>query len=143
GICTWAILQSLSQARHKWGEQAAATIWDASTAKLVLGGGANAADLKDLASLIGDRDETTCAETRSRDGNRSRSSSMRRIPILDSGRLRILPFGTAVLHLRSLPPAVIRMRPWTGRRHTAAHPNDEHTSNDAHSHLRDDQEVMT
>jgi type IV secretory pathway TraG/TraD family ATPase VirD4 len=115
GICTWAILQSLAQARHKWGEQAASTVWDASTTKIILGGGGNAGDLRDLTSLIGERDETTWAENRAHDGTRSRSSSLRRIPILDSGRLRTLPFGVAVLLLRSVPPAIIRMRRWTSR----------------------------
>ncbi len=115
GICTWAILQSLAQARHKWGEQAAATVWDASTTKIILGGGGNAGDLRDLAALIGERDETTWAENRGNDGTRSRSSSLRRIPILDPGRLRTLPFGSSVLLLRSVPPAVMRMRPWTHR----------------------------
>lgn len=113
GVCTWAILQSLAQARHKWGEQAAATVWDASTTKIVLGGGGNAGDLRDLAALIGERDETTWSESRGHDGTRSRSSSLRRVQILESGRLRTLPFGSAVLLLRSVPPAVIRMRPWS------------------------------
>jgi hypothetical protein len=116
GICTWAILQSLAQARHRWGEQAAATVWDACTTKIVLGGGANATDLRDLSALIGDRDETTWAETRGGDGTRSRSSSLRRVPVLDPGRLRTLPFGSAVLLLRSVPPAVVRLHRWTDRR---------------------------
>lgn len=115
GICTWAILQSLAQARHKWGEQAAVTLWDASTTKIILGGGSDAGDLRDLVFVIGDRDEVTWVESRGYDGGRSRSSSLRRIPILDSGRLRTLPDGAAMLLLRSLPPAVIRMRQWTHR----------------------------
>ncbi|MBN9607896.1 MAG: type IV secretory system conjugative DNA transfer family protein [Actinobacteria bacterium] len=115
GICTWAILQSLAQARHKWGEQAAATLWDASTTKIILGGGSDAGDLRDLVFVVGDRDEITWAESRGYDGQRSRSSSLRRIPILDSGRLRTLPDGAAMLLLRSVPPAVIRMRRWTDR----------------------------
>jgi hypothetical protein len=90
-------------------------VWDASTTKIILGGGGNAGDLRDLATLIGERDETTWAENRAHDGTRSRSSSLRRIPILDSGRLRTLPFGTAVLLQRSVPPAIIRMRRWTSR----------------------------
>jgi type IV secretory pathway TraG/TraD family ATPase VirD4 len=116
GICTWAILQSLAQARHKWGEQAASTLWDAATAKIILGGGSDAADMRDLVFVIGDRDDVTWAETRSYDGTRSHSSSLRRIPILDSGPLRTLPDGTAVLLLRSVPPAVIRMRSWMHRK---------------------------
>ncbi len=131
GICAWAILQSLAQARHKWGEQAAATVWDACTTKIILGGGGNAGDLRDLSSLIGERDETTWAENRAHDGTRSRSSSLRRIPILDPGRLRTLPFGSAVLLLRSVPPAVIRMRRWTDR--TGARPREPHQRAMTHS----------
>jgi type IV secretory pathway TraG/TraD family ATPase VirD4 len=119
GICTWAILQSLAQARHRWGEQAAATVWDACTTKIVLGGGANATDLRDLSALIGDRDETTWAETRGGDGTRSRSSSLRRVPVLDPGRLRTLPFGSAVLLLRSVPPAVVKLHRWSDRQDKA------------------------
>ena len=38
GITTLAVLQSLAQARGRWGEHAADAIWDAATVKLVLGG---------------------------------------------------------------------------------------------------------
>ena len=48
GITTLTVLQSLSQARDRWGEQAANTIWDAAIAKIILGGGSNARDLADL-----------------------------------------------------------------------------------------------
>ncbi len=47
GITTLAVLQSLSQARDRWGEQAAGTLWDAAIAKIILGGGSNARDLTD------------------------------------------------------------------------------------------------
>ena len=59
GITTLAVLQSLAQARDRWGQQAAGTIWDAAIVKIILGGGSNARDLADLASLIGERDEDT------------------------------------------------------------------------------------
>lgn len=129
GICTWAILQSLAQARLKWGEQAASTIWDASTTKIILGGGANASDLKDLSALIGERDETTWVESRGGDGTRSRSSSLRRIPVMEPGRLRTMPFGAAVLLLRSVPPAVLRMRPHTERKKSTSN----HRSHSGHN----------
>ena len=38
GITTMPILQSMSQARAKWGYQAAGAIWDASIVKVILGG---------------------------------------------------------------------------------------------------------
>lgn len=115
GITTTAVLQSLAQARSAWGEQDAGTIWDAAIVKLILGGGSNAKDLQDLSALIGDRDDETTSTSRNHDGTRSSSVSMRRIPIMDTGRLRTLPFSTAVLMLRSAPPIILTMRPWTRR----------------------------
>ena len=38
GITTMPVLQSLSQARDKWGDHAAGAIWDASIVKVILGG---------------------------------------------------------------------------------------------------------
>ena len=94
GITTLAVLQSLSQARDKWGEQQAGTLWDAAIVKLILGGGSHARDLADLSALIGDRDEPTHTIARDATGTRSSSTSTRRVPVLDPSRLRTLPFGT-------------------------------------------------
>jgi type IV secretory pathway TraG/TraD family ATPase VirD4 len=115
GITTLAVLQSLSQARDRWGEQQANTLWDAAIVKVVLGGGSNARDLADLASLIGDRDELTEQLSRDTRGSRSTTSTVRRVPVMDTSRLRTLPFGTAVLLLRTAPPIVLELRPWTAR----------------------------
>ena len=110
------MLQSLSQARDKWGEQQAGTLWDAAIAKVILGGGSNARDLTDLATLIGDRDEELTSVSRDQFGGRSTSSSVRRVPVMDTSRLRTLPFGTGVLLLRTAPPVVLDLAPWTTRR---------------------------
>ncbi len=116
GITTLAVLQSLAQARSRWGEQAANTIWDAAIVKLILGGGSNARDLADLAALIGDRDDRTEAVSRDSSGGRTTSTSIRRVPIMDTSRLRTLPFGVGVLLLRSAPPIVVDLNAWTARR---------------------------
>ncbi|KGM17834.1 type VI secretion protein [Actinotalea fermentans ATCC 43279 = JCM 9966 = DSM 3133] len=116
GVTTLAVLQSLSQARDKWGEQQAGTLWDAAIAKVILGGGSNARDLTDLATLIGDRDEELTSVSRDHYGGRSTSSSVRRVPVMDTSRLRTLPFGTGVLLLRTAPPVVLDLAPWTTRR---------------------------
>lgn len=116
GITTLTVLQSLAQARDRWGEQAANTIWDAAIVKLVLGGGSNARDLADLSQLIGERDEATDSVSRDANGARSTSTSIRRVPIMDTSRLRTLPFGVGVLLLRSAAPFVVDLQPWTGRR---------------------------
>ncbi len=107
GITTVAVLQSLAQARARWGEHDGAAIWDAASVKVILGGGSNARDLADLASLIGERDDETHSATWDPRGGRSYSTNIRRIPILDAGRLRTLPFGTAVLLMRSAPPILL------------------------------------
>jgi type IV secretion system protein VirD4 len=120
GLTTLAVLQSLSQARDKWGEQQANTLWDAAIAKIILGGGSNARDLADLAALIGDRDEDTQSVSRDSHGVRSTSSSVRRVPVMDTSQLRTLPFGTGVLLLRTAPPIVLDLHPWTARRDAAA-----------------------
>lgn len=116
GVTTLAVLQSLSQARDRWGEQQAGALWDAAIAKVILGGGSHARDLADLSTLIGDRDEETTSVSRDHYGGRSTSTGVRRIPVMDTSRLRTLPFGTGVLLLRTAPPAVLDLMPWTKRR---------------------------
>ncbi len=116
GITTVAVLQSLAQARDRWGEHAADAIWDAATVKVVLGGLAKMRDLDDLARLLGDRDDHTLTVSRGAHSDRSTSVSVRRIPVLPPDLLRTLPFGTAALLLRQARPAVIDLQPWTARR---------------------------
>ncbi len=116
GISTAVVLQSLAQARAVWGEHQAGAIWDAAVVKIVLGGGSNARDLEDLSRLIGQRRERQTSTSNGGTGGRtSTTTSTRDVPVLEASRLRTLPFGTAVLLLRSARPAVLTLRPWTTR----------------------------
>ncbi|MDO8119693.1 type IV secretory system conjugative DNA transfer family protein [Isoptericola sp. b490] len=115
GITTLAVLQSLAQARARWGEHAADTLWDAATVKLVLGGLGKYRDLDDVARLIGEIDETVETRTRARAGDRSTSTSIRTVPVLPASALRTLPVGTGVLLVRQTRPAIIDLTPWTSR----------------------------
>jgi type IV secretion system protein VirD4 len=115
GITTMVVLQSLAQARAVWGEHEAAAIWDAASVKLILGGGSNARDLEDLSKLIGQRQEQQFTQSIGADGRQSHSSSLREVPVMDPSRLRMLPFGTAVLMLRAARPIVLTMTSWTKR----------------------------
>ncbi len=115
GITTMPVLQSLAQAREKWSENAAGAIWDASIVKIVLGGASNSKDLHDLTTLIGERDEVTDSTTVGDHGSRSAQRSIRRVPIMPPDTIRTLPFGTALVLLRSAPPIVTRLRTWTDR----------------------------
>lgn len=115
GITPLPVLQSLAQAREKWGENQANAIWDASIVKIILGGASNSRDLQDLATLIGDRDETTDSITTDAYGAHSNQRSIRRVPILPPDVIRTLPFGTGVIMLRTARPIITRLRPWISR----------------------------
>jgi type IV secretory pathway TraG/TraD family ATPase VirD4 len=116
GITTLAVLQSLAQARNRWGEHAADAIWDAATVKLVLGGLAKYRDLDDVARLLGEIDEQVETRSQGRAGERSTSTSVRTVPVMPPSVLRTLPFGTGVLLLRHTRPVVIDLGAWTARR---------------------------
>ena len=115
GITTLAVLQSLAQARARWGEHAADAIWDAATVKLVLGGLAKYRDLDDVARLLGEIAELTETRSRGREGERSSSTSVRMAPVMPASVLRTLPFGTGVLLLRQARPIVLDLRGWPAR----------------------------
>jgi type IV secretion system protein VirD4 len=115
GISTLVVIQSLAQARDRWGEQAAAAMWDAATLRLILGGSAQPRDLQDLAAVCGDRDEEIRNWSRGPDGKRTISTSTRRIPILPPDVIRTLPFGAGVLLARTAAPILVDMTPWPAR----------------------------
>jgi len=116
GITTLAVLQSLAQARDRWGREAAGAIWDSAIVKIVLGGSANADDLADISRLIGERPVTERSETvGAASAGRSTSTTTRYRPILDPSELRRLPVGTGLALLRAAPPIAMTLRPWTAR----------------------------
>ena len=115
GITTMPVLQSLSQARNKWGDHAASTIWDASIVKVILGGASASRDLQELSVLIGERDERSDSVTIGEYGGRSLQRSTRRVSVMPPERIRTLPFGTGLVLLRSAPPIVADLRQWKAR----------------------------
>ncbi|QCX27734.1 TraM recognition domain-containing protein [Nocardioides jishulii] len=115
GITTMPVLQSLSQARARWGEHAASTIWDASIVKVILGGASASKDLQELSVLIGERDDPSDTVTINEHGARSIQRSTRRRHIMPPEQIRMLPFGTGLVLLRSAPPIVVRLRSWHSR----------------------------
>ena len=97
GITTLAVLQSLAQARHRWGREQAQGIWDSAIVKIVLGGGSNADDLADIARLVGDRTEREFSQTAQSGGGRSISTSNRERAILDPSAIRAITPGHGLL----------------------------------------------
>ena len=117
GITTTVVLQSLAQARDRWGNDQADAIWETATMKIILGGGASAKDLDDLARLIGDRDVKEVSYSYENSGRRaSRTENIRQRAVIDVARLRSIPMGHALMLLRTAPPAMLTLRPWTKRK---------------------------
>ena len=56
GITTMIVLQSLGQARARWGVDGTAALWDGCTVKIVLGGLADTKDLETVSRMCGDVD---------------------------------------------------------------------------------------
>lgn len=115
GITTMPVFQSLSQARNRWGDHAASAIWDASIVKVILGGTSASKDLQELSILIGERNERAESISIGDYGSRSVQRSTRRVSLMPPGRIRTLPFGTGLVLLRSAPPIITTLRPWTQR----------------------------
>jgi len=115
GITTMTVLQSLAQARDRWGQETAGAIWDAAIVKLVLPGASNADDLADISQLLGDRTVVEHSETTLAGGGKSVSTSNRERPILEPANIRTLYPGHALLLLRSAEPIMLTLRPWTAR----------------------------
>ena len=119
GITTVAVLQSLAQARHRWGNDQAQAIWDSATTKIILGGSSNANDLGDLTKLIGERDwpeTTTTRQSRGLvGGERSISETTRQRDILGPSTIRLIRTGHALLMLRAAKPIMLKLCPWTRR----------------------------
>ena len=115
GITTMAVLQSLDHARHRWGRDAAGSIWDSAIVKMILPGVSNPDDLGGIARLVGDRKEREISETSGSSGSKTISSSMRDRAILSPATIRSLPPGHGLLLLRSAKPIMLTLRPWTAR----------------------------
>src|SRR6218665_1863774 len=115
GITPLPVFQSLAQARSRWNENAATVIWDAAIVKIILGGGSHNRELTDISTLLGERDELTLSTSTDRGGGKSWQQSVRRVPIVPADVLRTLPFGTAIVLLRTARPIVASFAPWTSR----------------------------
>jgi type IV secretion system protein VirD4 len=120
GITTMAVLQSLDQARHRWGHDEAGAIWDAAIAKVILPGVSNPDDLSGISRLVGSRKEREVTETRQPGGGKSVSSSTRSTQVLPPAMIRGISSGHALMLLRSAKPIMANLTPWTARKDSPA-----------------------
>ena len=115
GIWTMAVLQSLAQARDRWGEAKTQEIWDSAIAKIVLGGQGNAKDLREMSDLIGVFEDVVFTEQHSSGSSWSTSATTREVAILTPGQIRQMRFGTGLLLPRAVAPVALELRRWTQR----------------------------
>jgi len=111
GIVAAVVLQSLDQARGRWGQQAAGAMLDSATIRLVLPGLSHPQDLRDLAALAGERGFQERSHTRSDQGGSSETIATRDKVVLRADELRSLPAGSAMLIPRRVRPVRITLVP--------------------------------
>ena len=111
GISTICVLQSLAQARARWGPAGADAMWDAATTKVILGGLAHAEDLHRISQLAGEIDDPVTTRTRGAGGG-STSVAPRRLPALPIEAIRTLRPGHAIVLARRTPPVEARLTAW-------------------------------
>ena len=116
GICTFVVLQALSQAETSWSAAEASTIWSAATAKILLGGAGDAAHLRDIESLLGVREHRRTQRSWNSDSmSHSTSEHHERLPLMTVDEIRRMPTGIGLLTYRNRRPALIELDGWIER----------------------------
>jgi type IV secretory pathway TraG/TraD family ATPase VirD4 len=110
-IALHVYLQSLSQAREKWGEHAAMVMWDNAAIRVVMGGAGNVEDLEHISKLIGERDDQ---QTNLLGLGAATWSGMPK-RVLSAKEIRTLQFGSALVVARSTRPVEAVLTPWWKR----------------------------
>ena len=109
GLFVTAVLQSMAQARNRWGRDAAEMLWGAATVKLILGGLAGE-DLREISELAGEYRETLITWQRGQSGH-SISSALQDRKTLTPEQVRTLrSHRREALVIHATTPAVrVRM----------------------------------
>jgi type IV secretory pathway TraG/TraD family ATPase VirD4 len=112
-IALHVYLQSLSQARAKWGEHEAMIMWDNAAVRIIMGGAGNVDDLDDISRLMGEFEEKKW--TRTSGTSQTDSVTKQRRRVLSAEEIRTLPFGRAVVVARAARPVEAVLTPWWKR----------------------------
>ena len=107
-----SIFHDLAQARSRYGRQAE-TVVNSHRARMLLPGVADLDTLRYFAGLAGEEEARDLSRTTGAGaGGGTRTSSLRRRPLIAAEALRQLPDRHALLLYGSLPPAQVRLRMW-------------------------------
>ena len=105
-----SIFHDLAQARSRYGRQAE-TVVNSHRARMLLPGVADLDTLRYFSGLAGDEEARELSRTTGAGGG-TRTSSVRRRPLIAPEALRQLPEGHALLLYGRLAPAQIQLRMW-------------------------------
>jgi len=112
GITTMIVLQSLGQARARWGVDGTAALWDGCTVKIVLGGLADTRDLETVSRMCGEVDVDVPGRTYNAAGEQTRSFSRRRVPTFPAGQVRTLQRWHGLLFYEEMRPIETALAGW-------------------------------
>lgn len=116
GICTFVVLQALSQAETSWSKAEADTIWAAATAKVLLGGASHVAHLRDIETLLGNRDTRRTSRTwTTENAGRSTTEQNERLPLMSVDEIRRLPQTLGLLAYRNRRGVLLDLAGWDQR----------------------------
>lgn len=117
GICTFVVLQALSQAETSWSRAEADTIWAAATAKILLGGQSHVEHLRNVETMLGSRDfRRTQRSWNSDSPSYHTSEHHERRPIMSVDEIRRMPADTGLLAFRNLSPVLLELSSWDQRK---------------------------
>jgi type IV secretory pathway TraG/TraD family ATPase VirD4 len=117
GICTFVVLQALSQAETSWSRAEADTIWAAATAKVLLGGASHVDHLRDVEALLGTRQtRRTQRSWSTREMGHSTSEQHERLPLMSVDEIRRMPQTLGLLAYRNRRGVLLDLAGWDERR---------------------------
>lgn len=121
GICTFVVLQALSQAETAWSRAEADTIWAAATAKVLLGGASHVAHLRDVEALLGTRDaRRTERSWNTQQHGHHTSERQDRLPLMSVDEIRRMPETLGLLAYRNRRGVLLDLAGWDARRDAKA-----------------------
>ncbi|MDX2377700.1 TraM recognition domain-containing protein [Microbacterium sp. LRZ72] len=117
GICTFVVLQALSQAETAWSKAEADTIWAAATAKVLLGGASHVDHLRDVETLLGARDKRRTQRSWSTEHTGHQTSEQHeRLPLMSVDEIRRMPQNIGLLAYRNRRGVLLDLTGWDERR---------------------------
>ncbi len=116
GICTFVVLQALSQAETAWSRAEADTIWSAATAKILLGGAAQVDHLRDIEAILGSRERRrTQRSWSSSQAGVNTSEQHDRLPLMTVDEIRRMPQTVGLLAYRNRRGVLLDLAGWDKR----------------------------